>query len=97
VEVDVDAGVPIDAMESKTHDVSVERSGPGRALVRLRDKAVIPNKDFMFRYAVGGKRLDDAVLTHRDSRGGFFSILLQPPDRVAPAEITPKELVFVLD
>ena len=41
--------------------------------------------------------MEDAVLTHKDSRGGFFSILLQPPDRVAPAEITPKELVFVLD
>ena len=29
--------------------------------------------------------------------GGFFTLMLQPPDRVPPEEITPKELVFVLD
>ena len=97
VEVSVDAGVPIEALASKTHDVAVERPSPERAVVRLRDKAAIPNKDFILRYAVAGRRVEDAVLTHRAGKGGFFTLLLQPPDRVAPAEATPKELVFVLD
>ena len=97
VEVSVDAGVPIEALASKTHDVAVERPSPERAVVRLRDKAAIPNKDFILRYAVAGRRVEDAVLTHRAGKGGFFTLLLQPPDRVAPAEVTPKELVFVLD
>jgi len=34
---------------------------------------------------------------HRDARGGFFTLLLQPPDTVAPEDRTPKEIVFVLD
>ncbi len=97
VEVSVDAGVPIEALASKTHDVAVERPSPERAVVRLRDKAAIPNKDFILRYAAAGRRVEDAVLTHRAGKGGFFTLLLQPPDRVAPAEATPKELVFVLD
>ena len=33
------------------------------------------------------------MLTHT----GYFTLLLQPPDRVQPEEIAPKELVFVLD
>jgi hypothetical protein len=37
------------------------------------------------------------VLTHHDERGGFFTLLLQPPERVAVSEILPKELIFVLD
>jgi Ca-activated chloride channel family protein len=97
VEVAMDAGVPIESLESKTHDVVIERRGARMATVRLRDQAVIPNRDFILKYAVAGKNVEDAVLTHRGAKGGFFTLLLQPPERVATAEITPKELVFVLD
>ena len=44
---------------------TVERPGARPRLVRLRDKAVIPNKDFILRYDVAGKRMEDAVLTHQ--------------------------------
>jgi Ca-activated chloride channel family protein len=93
VEVHLDAGVPIESVESRTHDVSIERPNPRQAVVKLRDKAVIPNKDFILNYDVAGRRIEDAVLA--DS--GYFALLLQPPDRVQPEEIAPKELVFVLD
>ena len=36
-------------------------------------------------------------LTHRDGRGGFFTLILQPPDKIASEDRTPKEIVFVLD
>jgi Ca-activated chloride channel family protein len=65
--------------------------------VRLKQKAVIPNKDFVLRYDVAGNRIQDAVLTHRSARGGFFTLMLQPPERPAAGEIRPKEIVFVLD
>ncbi|HTS27630.1 MAG TPA: VIT and VWA domain-containing protein [Bryobacteraceae bacterium] len=97
VEVNVEAGVPIEALESKTHDVAVERPGADRAVVRLRDKAAIPNKDFILKYAVAGKHVEDAVLTHKAANGGFVTLLLQPPDRVTADEIEPKELIFLLD
>ena len=93
VEVHLDAGVPVESLESRTHDVAIERPNPRQAVVRLRDKAVIPNKDFILKYGVAGRRVEDAVLTHT----GYFTLLLQPPDRVQPEEIAPKELVFVLD
>jgi len=75
----------------------VERPSPTSARVRLKDLAVIPNKDFRLRYDVAGKQIQDAVLTHRDSRGGYFTLILQPPQRVTVEDVTPKELVFVLD
>src|SRR5205823_10026273 len=46
---------------------------------------------------VSGKRIADAVLAHRDERGGFFTMILQPPDKIATEDRTPKEIVFVLD
>jgi Ca-activated chloride channel family protein len=97
VDVRLDAGVPLDALASKTHDVQIERMGASAAHVTLKDKAVIPNKDFVLRYDVAGGRIEDALLTHRANGDGFFTLILQPPDRVVPQEVTPKEIVFVLD
>ncbi|MBL8214160.1 MAG: VWA domain-containing protein [Bryobacterales bacterium] len=97
VEVSLDAGVPIDALTASSHEVITTRPDSHRAIVKLKDLAVIPNKDFILKYDVAGRKVEDAVLTHRGEKGGFFTMILQPPDRVTPAEITPKELVFVVD
>src|SRR5829696_7183791 len=97
VEVSLDAGVPVEGLKSPSHEIDVEWPSPSGARLRLRSLAVIPNKDFILRYDVAGQKIQDAVLTHRDPRGGYFTLILQPPDRVAAADVTPKELVFVLD
>src|SRR5438132_6459788 len=97
IDVSLDAGVPIDALNSKTHDVTVERPDDRRAMVRLKDQAAIPNKDFILRSDVAAKKIEDALLTHSSDKGGFFTLILQPPDRVTAADVMPKELVFVLD
>ncbi len=97
VEVALDAGVPIDELKSNSHEVEVERPNQGRAVVKLKDKETIPNKDFILKYDVAGRKVEDAVLTHRSGKGGFFTLILQPPDRVTAEDVTPKEIVFVLD
>jgi Ca-activated chloride channel family protein len=101
IEVALEAGVPIDGLKSMLHDVDLERPTPHSAIVSLKDKLVIPNKDFVLKYDVAGKRIEDAVLTHRsgppDQSDGFFTLILQPPERVNAQDVTPKELVFVLD
>ena len=97
IEVNLDAGLPIEELKSVSHEVETERPAPARARVRLKDLGAIPNKDFVLRYDVSGRKIGDALLTHRDSRGGYFTLILQPPDRVTVEDVTPKELVFVLD
>jgi Ca-activated chloride channel family protein len=96
-EVALDAGLIVDNLETKTHPVDIERPSPTRAHVRLKGGPAIPNKDFVLRYDVAGKEIQDAVLAHRSEKGGFFTVVLQPPDRVGTDDVTPKELVFVLD
>ncbi|HKQ90414.1 MAG TPA: TonB family protein [Blastocatellia bacterium] len=97
IEVKLDAGVPIDGLQSTLHEVDLARADNHRAVVRLKDQATIPNKDFILKFDVAGKAVSDAVMTHRGTQGGFFTLILQPPERVTAADVTPKELVFVLD
>ena len=93
----VDAGLPLNVIASPSHSISIDTFKPNRAVVRLQTGATIPNKDFLLTYNVTGETIQDAVLTHREGNNGFFTLILQPPDRVIPDEVTPKELVFVLD
>jgi Ca-activated chloride channel family protein len=97
LEVSLDAGVPIDDLRSRTHEIDVVKTNDRSARVRLKNMSEIPNKDFVLRYDVAGGKIADAVLTHRADRGGFFTLILQPPDRVTAEDVTPKEIVFVLD
>ena len=95
--VKIDAGVSIQHVQSATHDIVVNNSKASQAEVYLKQEATIPNKDFILTYAVAGNDIHDAVLTHRNGEDGFFTLLLHPPDRIETDEVTPKELVFVLD
>jgi Ca-activated chloride channel family protein len=105
IQVSLDAGVTIQDFRSTSHDIDYDRMSPHSARVNLRRERVIPNKDFILRYDVSGGRIEDAVLAHKASAakpkdlrsGGFFTLILQPPDRIPEADITPKEIVFVLD
>ncbi|HLE62308.1 MAG TPA: VIT and VWA domain-containing protein, partial [Pyrinomonadaceae bacterium] len=97
IEVSLDAGLSLGDLTSKSHEINVERTTARQAFIKLRNSSVIPNKDFILRYDVAGKGIDDALLMHRSGKGGFFTLILQPPERVTVEDVSPKELVFVLD
>ncbi len=93
----LDAGVAIQGLTCPSHDVKIEREGEQRAEIRLSPRDTIPNKDLVVRYGVAGKKPETGLLTHRDERGGFFLMMIQPQASFQSEEITPKEMVFVLD
>ena len=97
IEVSLNAGVPVEEIKSKTHEIDTYNLSAASAVVKLRNQTAIPNKDFVLRYDVSGKRIEDAVLAHRDARGGFFTLMLSPPEKFAVEDVAPKEIVFVLD
>ncbi|HEX8567938.1 MAG TPA: TonB family protein [Pyrinomonadaceae bacterium] len=97
IEVNLDAGVPVENVASKVHEIESAMLSASRRVVKLKNEKDIPNRDFVLRYDVSGKKIADAVLAHRDKRGGFFTLMLQPPDTISYEDATPKEIVFVLD
>ena len=97
IEVNLDAGTAVEAIRSTTHEIQTSNLSATGARISLKDGETIPNKDFVLRYDVTGQRIADAFLTHKDERGGFFTLMLQPPDKFSYEDVTPKEIVFVLD
>ncbi len=97
--VDLDAGVPLETIESVNHAADVVRDGESRARVQLRPTDTIPNKDFVLRYRVAADRLRFGVLAHRESGAdlGYFTLLMRPPSATDRAESLPLDLVLVLD
>ncbi|NQT13056.1 MAG: trypsin, partial [Planctomycetes bacterium] len=61
ITVNLDAGLPIRHLESLEHQVSIEYLGDHktRAVVKLKDRAVIPNKDFVLEYQTAGEKIAD--------------------------------------
>ncbi len=97
----IDAGgLPILDLRSELHDIDTslfDGAASSGVRVELRNQAEIPNRDFVLHYRLGSEQLEDVFLVHEDERGRFFTLVLQPPQRVAPAQIVPRELIFVLD
>ena len=79
------------------HEVKVKQDGAVSAHIALLDKNTIPNKDFVLRWQVAGDKIQSGYLTHRDDKSGYFTLMLLPPTRVEPKEISPKEMVFLID
>ena len=93
----LDAGRPLTGLTSTLHEIDDVRGGDGRATISLRRRNEIPNRDFILRYRTADASIGDALLTHTDARGGFFTLVLEPPARSTRVAAVPRELVFVLD
>jgi Ca-activated chloride channel family protein len=95
--LNIDAGMEIQQFECRSHPVVENRPAAGKLSVALKNEQTIPNKDFILRYRTATDRVADALLTHRDARGGFFTLVLQPPQKVTRQQAVGRELIFVLD
>ena len=95
--VDIDAGVAIEEISCPSHVITNSTVNAEKRTVKLSSLDSIPNKDFVLRYKVAGKTVKSALVTHHDERGGFFTLMLYPPDNLKHLKRAPMEMIFVLD
>jgi len=97
--VELDAGVAVNDIQSSSHAIDVRHvsKSSGRAHIALGAGDRIPNRDFILRYQVAGTGPNIAVHTHRTGKRGSFFLVAQPPRVVAKRDVTPRELIFLLD
>ncbi len=96
VRVQIKAGVAVQSVQSVTHALAVRGSTQNK-IITLKGGKVIDNADFVLRYDLAGRDTQAGFLAAKDERGGFFSLLIEPPALPKDTQITPREMVFVLD
>ncbi len=103
ISVTIDTGGPgIVDLKSALHEIKGDNflddvEAPNKVTVALADKNEIPNRDFVLSWRTSAETITEAKLTHAGDNGGFFTLILQPPDRVEVADVPPRELIFVMD
>lgn len=91
-------GVPLQELMSPTHQIVTSNTAGGHAEVSLAEtERFSGNRDVILRYRLAGREITSGLLLHQDGDENFFLLMAQPPRAVAPAQVPPREYIFVLD
>jgi Ca-activated chloride channel family protein len=92
------AGVPIREVRCISHDLAAEQLSPSLVRLTLDDPdAFQGNRDFVVRYRLSGDQIAAGLLLFQGEDENFFLYMAQPPARVKPEDLPPREYVFVVD
>lgn len=96
--IEADLGVAVAGIESPTHPIDVTRTNDQRARIALHEPAR-PDRDLEVRFRVAGQAPTIAAITSAPAGGeaGHLALSIHPRLDVPAGEVTPRELVFVID
>jgi Ca-activated chloride channel family protein len=99
IRVDLDAGFPVERIESRYHPVLTEAWGEGRYRVRLRDPLSPADRDFELAWTPRAGAMPRSALFEEARDGARYLLLTLFPPTGAPVEASrlPRETVFVVD
>lgn len=101
IETRIAAGMPIDEVSSPSHQTHVDWEDGNTAKIHLDPReANGGNRDYILRYRLTGRQVQTGLLLYPGQPGqdeNFFLLMVQPPKRVVPQQIPPREYIFVLD
>ena len=96
VNLSLASGIPLREVASASHKLAVS-GDEARKTVSLGGGKTLDNRDFVLRYTLAGDQPQAGLLAHKDEGEGTFSLLIEPPKVPQDADITRREMVFVLD
>lgn len=98
ISASLSAGMPVTGVVSPSHKVDISYEDKTTAKIRLNaDEAAGGNRDFILRYSLQGGRVESGLLLYKGEKENFFLLTVEPPKRLEPKEIPPREYLFVLD
>ena len=95
--VELTSGLPINRLASPSHDVEIKYAGQNAAQIKIKDEKTAGNKDFVLRYALAGRKIDSGLLLYPGKEENFFLLMMEPPARVKPEAVVPREYIFIVD
>lgn len=98
LELKLSAGMAIQRMACDTHKTSIAYDGKAEATLRLDPaEAHGGNRDVIVKYQLAGGAVQSGLLLNQGKEENTFLLMAQPPKRVAPKDLPPREYVFIMD
>ena len=98
IQVTLAGGLPIQQVACSSHATDVAWDGPAKAQITLAaDDSHGGNRDFILEYRLSGDQIQSGLMLYQGETENFFMLMVQPPQRVTPEAIPPREYIFVLD
>ncbi|HEU5081232.1 MAG TPA: VIT domain-containing protein [Opitutaceae bacterium] len=94
--VKLSSGVPLRDVQCRSHAAHVEYQAANQACIEISDTNAA-NRDFILDYRLAGPAVQSGVMLGSGLEENFFLLTVQPPARVKPAQIPPREFDFVID
>ncbi|MGD9008429.1 MAG: VIT and VWA domain-containing protein, partial [Desulfobacteraceae bacterium] len=92
------AGLPLQQVACATHAVHVAWDSEARARIVLTESEIHGgDRDFILKYRLSGDRIHTGLMVHNGEEEKFFTLMVQPPERVTPDAIPAREYIFVVD
>ena len=98
LEVKLAAGLAIQRMSCDTHRTAIAFDGRTDATLRLDPSdAQGGNRDVIVKYQLAGSAVQSGLLLDQGKEENTFLLMAQPPKRVTPKDLPPREFVFIMD
>ncbi len=98
IAIAIETSIPIQALTSPSHTLVIDYKSPDSAIIGLSDEDRIGgDRDFILNYRLQGRAIESGLMLHRGDSENFFLLMAQPPKRVTPDQIPPREYIFIVD
>ncbi len=97
LQVEIDAGMALTGIESKTHAIAVQDHASGRATVTLSEERVPADRDFVLQWRPApGAEPGAGLFTEAHDGQTHLLVMLMPPSAKEIAA-SPREMIFIID
>jgi len=98
VSAEISAGIPIRELACPSHRVKAVYGSPSAVKVSLDpSESGGGNRDTILRYRLDGDRIQSGLMLFEGKKENFFLLMIQPPKRIAAADIPGREYIFIVD
>jgi Ca-activated chloride channel family protein len=98
IRVELDAGGPLERIDSPYHRISLRADGPRRDVVELEEGVTPANRDFELAWTPASKP-EPRAAWFTEKRGGktYGLLMIMPPEATGETRRVPREAVYVID
>jgi len=99
INVEINSNENIKTIYCPTHEAEIVKKGKKRALVTFEERNTKPDTDFKVYYSTDNEQLGFSLLSYKKERNrdGYFLLSLSPGYDTREADVSEKDITFVLD